>query len=558
MLFQEPDLDDELTVFEQIMRSNAPQIQLYRRYESTSLELQAEPNNQESQRRMARLAAELDRTGGWSAMARAKSVLTQLGISEFDTRIAALSGGQRKRVALAQSLIAPADLLILDEPTNHVDADTVAWMESYLLGRPGALLMVTHDRYFLERVANRIVQLDRRQLINYPGNYASFLEKSSKRREQLNAAERKKQNLIRQELDWLNRGAMARGTKQKARKQRIAQLQQLDPDQGNRRIAIALASRRLGKKVLEATDLGMRYGNNLLFSGLDFRLDPGDRVGLIGPNGVGKSTLLDILAGRVLPETGQVTWGTTVRLAYYDQQSAGLREEKEVLAFIEERAALIRTPTGSRIDAAQVLDWFLFPREEQTNKISSLSGGERRRLYLLYCLMGQPNVLFLDEPTNDLDIQTLNVLEQFLDHFGGSLVVVSHDRFFLDRNVDYLLSFEEGSLGKRYPTPYESFRKLTAAGQMPEIRPSSRRRGRHDGPALRKLTWSERRELEDIEEKMERLEGQIQALETTINRSGHEYERLGPLAKELEELRESLATMEERWLELSEIEEAGG
>lgn len=556
---QDPVLDDRLTVLEYIFRSEAPHLRLLREYEQASQQLQQQPENGQWQERLADLSAELDRTGGWAAEARAKTILTQLGITAFEAEIGTLSGGQRKRVALAQALIDRADLLILDEPTNHIDADSIAWLETYLMTEPGALLMVTHDRYFLDRVVNRIVELDRRELVNYPGTYGHYLELSSARREQLAAAEAKRQNLLRRELAWLRRGAQARSTKQKARKERVAELQRLEEDRGVQRVALALASRRLGKKVLQATNLSKRYEGEPLFQGLDLELQPGDRIGIIGPNGAGKSTLLDVLAGKTPPDTGAVEWGETVRLGYYDQRSEGLRDDMRVIDFIEASAPLIRAKDGTLVSAWQMLEWFLFTRPEQQSWISSLSGGERRRLYLLYTLIHQPNVLFLDEPTNDLDLQTLTVLEEFLDHFTGCLVVVSHDRYFLDRTVDHLLSFEAGTVGARYPTPYEVYRRLRDEARRATPAPSAPARppaeAKPAAPRPRKLSWKEQRELESLEQRITDLGEKKQALEADINAAGDDYVRLQALVAELERLQAELVAAETRWLELSEVAE---
>jgi ABC transport system ATP-binding/permease protein len=441
---QEPRLEDSFTVLEQLFAGDAAPIRLLRDYEWVSRQLQQQPTDQALQAQFSALTAEMDRTGGWAAEAQVKAILTRLGITDFAAPLTALSGGERKRVALAQALIDPADLLILDEPTNHIDADTIAWLETYLMNAPGALLMVTHDRYFLDRIANRIVDLDRRRLVNYPGNYQRYLEQRAAREANLATAEQKRQGILRRELEWLRRGAMARTTKQKARKQRIEELQQIRYDLGEERLLMALTSRRLGKQVLTVRGVSKRYDDLQLFEGVDFELAPGDRVGMIGPNGAGKSTFLDILAGYVAPDAGEVRWGETVRLGYYDQQSRGLVDQMKVIDFINERAPLVRTPDGTRVEAAQMLEWFLFPRPQQQAQIGALSGGERRRLYLLSVLVHQPNVLLLDEPTNDLDVPTLAVLESFLDRFEGVLLVVSHDRYFLDRTVDYLAVFENG------------------------------------------------------------------------------------------------------------------
>lgn len=556
-LAQEPELDDSLTVLEQLFHSNSPQVMLLREYETISWLLQQNPHDIHLQAQLASLTDEMDRTGGWAAEANVKAILTRLGITQYDARIRTLSGGQRKRVALARALIDPADLLILDEPTNHIDADTIAWLEEYLLTVPNALLMVTHDRYFLDRVVNRIVEINRRQLVNYPGNYTRYLELQTARQEQLAAAEEKRRKLLQRELAWIHRSPMARGTKQKARKQRVEEMQKIQYDRGDERVVIALAGRRLGKKVLEARNLSKAYGTTELFQGVDLTLTPGERIGIIGPNGVGKTTLLDILTDHIPSDTGTVTWGDTVHIGYYDQLSRGLDENARVLDFIMDKTALIRTPDGERMDAAQVLEWFLFSRPQQQAKISALSGGERRRLYLLSVLATQPNVLLLDEPTNDLDIETLGVLESFLDRFAGCVIAVSHDRYFLDRTVDFLATFENGRFSSRYPTPYSAYQQLR---QQEEAAPPPTPRKSTPAPAAkvdrpRKLTWQERQELADLEEKIAALEGQKAELETAVNHSGGDYEKLQTLAARLQEVTSTLDTHLTRWIELSEIAE---
>jgi ABC transport system ATP-binding/permease protein len=555
---QQPELDSSLSVLDTLFQSNEPQMRLLRDYEQASQQLQQQPANAALQQRFLELTAEMDRMRGWEAEAQAKTILTRLGITEFSTPVGQLSGGQRKRVALAQGLINPADLLILDEPTNHIDAETVAWLEQYLTAVPGALLMVTHDRYFLDRVVNRIVELDRRNLVNYPGNYSRYLEQRTARHEQLAAAEAAHQNRLRQELAWLRRGAQARSTKQKARKQRVAELQQLQYDRGEERVAMALAGRRLGKKVLAVSDLSKSYDDSLLFRGVNFHLDPGDRVGIIGPNGAGKSTFLEILAGKTRADNGDVVWGETVHLGYYDQESAGLPDDQRIIDYIESLAPLVRTSDGQRVDAAQMLSWFLFSRPEQRTYIGSLSGGERRRLYLLRTLLHQPNVLMLDEPTNDLDVQTLTVLEEFLDHFQGSLLVVSHDRYFLDRNVDFLVHFGETDVSGRYPAPFSSYQQLRreAEKEATRQRPSAERPERVRQPepdTARRLSWREKQELEQLEQEIAALEGEKEALAAAINTTGEDYQQLQELAERLEATDTLLEQKLERWLELAAV-----
>ena len=554
---QEPPLNDDLSVLETIFHSDSAQMRVLRDYEQASDALQQQPNDAHLQARLANLNSEMDHLGGWAAEANAKAVLTKLGITHFDVRVGTLSGGQRKRVALARALIDRADLLILDEPTNHIDAETIAWLEEYLATAPGALLMVTHDRYFLDRVVNRIVELDRRQLVSYAGNYSHYLEAREERHERLAEAEEKRQNLLRRELEWLRRGAMARSTKQKARKQRVAELMEIQSDRGEDKVAISLASRRLGNQVLTARHLQKRYADTVVLNGVDFQLEPGDRIGIMGPNGAGKSTLLDILAGKQTPDSGALVWGDTARLGYYDQRSTDLDDQMRLLEFIEKEAPLIRTREGELVEAAKMLEWFLFPRNMQRARIGSLSGGERRRLYLLRTLIHQPNVLFLDEPTNDLDIQTLAVLEGFLDYFVGCLVVVSHDRYFLDRTVDFLVTLENGQLGPRYPTPYSTYERLR---QEVAIKPAAEKAPAEPvqtqpKPSAneRKLSWKEQRELASLETRIAALETSKTHLLTIMNTVGADYVKLQQLTTQLEALEAELEGALERWLELSEI-----
>jgi ATP-binding cassette subfamily F protein uup len=565
-LAQEPELRDDLTVLETIFYSDSPQMQLLRTYEETSEALARVPGDSALQARLVELSGELDRTGGWAAEANAKAILTRLGVTYFDEKVGSLSGGQRKRVALARALIDRADLLVLDEPTNHIDADTIAWLEEYLATTPGALLMVTHDRYFLDRVVNRIIELDRRQLVSYGGNYTHYLDERQDRHEKLAAAEQKRQKLLQRELAWLRRMPMARGTKQKARKQRVEELMDLRHDLGEDRVSMALAGRRLGKQALDARGLTKRFGDLTVLNEVDLHLEPGDRLGIMGPNGAGKSTLLNILAGTLAPDRGSLRWGDTVELGYYDQRSEGLKPESRIIEFIQDEAPLVLTNEGERVEAAQMLEWFLFPRPMQWARIGSLSGGERRRLYLLRTLVHQPNVLLLDEPTNDLDIQTLTVLEEFLDHFTGCLIVVSHDRYFLDRTVDHLVEMKDGKLGPRYPTPYTTFVRLSREAEPETVisvapPPAADRKAADAAPSggkkttqvARKLTWKEARELEALEAHIEEGENEKARLLEAMNAAGGDYLRLQSMAEQLEGVEQVLEDALARWFELSEL-----
>jgi len=564
-LAQEPELDDSLSVIEQISVSDSPQMQLLLAYEKANAALQADPNSAAVQAQLVEVSAEMDREGGWAAEANAKAILTRLNSTNFHDNVGTLSGGQRKRVALARALIDRADLLILDEPTNHIDADTVAWLEEYLAKAPGGLLMVTHDRYFLDRVANRIIELDRRQLVSYSGNYTQYLEGRAARHEKLAAAEQKRRKFLVRELEWARRAPMARGTKQKARKQRIEEMQEIQYDSGEDSVAIALGGSRLGKSVLTVDALTKRFEGDerAVVDGVNFELSPGDRLGILGPNGAGKSTFLNMLAGRLEPDSGSIEWGETVQVAYYDQLSSGLRDDQMILDFIEKEAPVIYSDEGERIEAARMLEWFLFSRPMQRAKIGSLSGGERRRLYLLRTLMHQPNVLLLDEPTNDLDIQTLAVLEQFLDHFTGCLIVVSHDRYFLDRTVDYIISYDHGRLGPRYPSPYETFKRLEAEANSKtedkaEAKVVADDKGqaedtRRQRAAKKKLSWKEQKELEMLEAAIETLEARQVDLGDQMSAAATDYVKLQALSADQELVEAELEEKMGRWLELSEM-----
>jgi ATP-binding cassette subfamily F protein uup len=562
-LSQIPELNDELTVLEQLYASPSPRLQLLLAYEKTSRQLARNPSDPDLQRELHGLTEEMTRQDAWAAEAQAKAILSRLGIQDFDALIGTLSGGQRKRVALGRVLLDPADLLILDEPTNHIDAQAITWLEGYLVTLSGALLMVTHDPYYLERVVNRIVELDRRSLAAYAGNYSRYLELRARREEHLAAVERKRRVQLRRELEWLRKGVMARGTKQKARKQRAAELQVIRHDLGEDRVVMALTSTRLGKKVLDAKSLSHAFGDVEILHDVNFSLEPGERIGIVGPNGAGKSTLLNILSEQLKADSGLVEWGTTVQLAYYDQQAeylqAAVAQNKRIIEFIEDVAPLVHTPDGDRVDAAQMLEWFLFPRPLQHARISVLSGGERRRLYLLYILAQRPNVIFLDEPTNDLDLQTLQVLEEYLDHFSGSLVVVTHDRYFLDRNVDYIQGFtpadRRNSLTARLPSPYETFKRLleeNTSTDEPEGPASEKHRTPRPAQARKRLSYLEQREFDQLEERIEEIETRLAALEVEMAAHASEYSQLQALLAEKNELEPEHEAALARWLELSE------
>ncbi|HLO02556.1 MAG TPA: ABC-F family ATP-binding cassette domain-containing protein, partial [Symbiobacteriaceae bacterium] len=441
-LAQAPQFDPTATVLQTVFQGENAQIRTLRAYEETLEQLNEHPEDQRIQSRLAELQTQMDAGGVWALEAQAKSILNRLGITGFTRPVGELSGGQRKRVAMARALIQPADLLILDEPTNHIDNETVAWLEEYLASYKGALLLITHDRYFLDRVVNQIVELDRGRLVSYEGNYGAYLEQKAEREVTEIAQEERRQNLLRRELHWLRQGAKARTTKQKARIQRAEKLVDERPEAKGGQVEIAVSAHRLGRRIIEVQDVSRAFQGRPVIRNFTYNLLPGDRIGIIGPNGAGKSTLLNLIAGRITPDSGEVLTGGTVRLAYYDQESSAMDPDQKVIDYIKDVAEVIKLPDGGTITAAQMLERFLFPAKVQWTEIGKLSGGERRRLYLCRTLMAEPNVLLLDEPTNDLDIQTLTILEEFLDGFPGVVVAVSHDRYFLDRMAEHLFAFE--------------------------------------------------------------------------------------------------------------------
>lgn len=559
-LAQNPWLDEQSTVLDAVFRDDSPRLQLLRDYEQTSEALAHAPDDQSLLARLALLTPQMDALNAWESETAAHTILTRLGLAAFMAHpIDQLSGGQRRRVAMAQTLINQPDLLILDEPTNHIDTETIAWLEDYIARSSLALLVVTHDRYFLDRVTTRMLELDRGQVYSYSGNYAQFLEQKTARAAQEFAAEEARQNLLRKELAWLRRGVRGRGTKQKAHVQRVYDLAEQTHDAPPATLAVDVATRRIGKRVLELEHVSKRYADRQLINDFSFTVRPDDRLGIVGPNGSGKSTLLNLIAGRIQPDAGQIKQGETVHLAYYDQESIDLDESQRVIDYIRETAELVRTGDGSLVVAAQMLERFLFPRDAQWALIGTLSGGERRRLYLLHTLMLAPNVLLLDEPTNDLDIQTLTVLEDYLDSFNGAVIIVSHDRYMLDRTVQHILSFEGDGLIREYPGGYSLFEQYRAQqpSPAPASRPAPTSKERKPVPAgPRRLSYKERRELTQLEEQIETIEGQKAALETRLNQAGDNYQSYQQLAAELAQIDADLEHAIERWSELAELAES--
>jgi len=562
---QNPLFEDGTTILEQVFKGTSPVMKLLREYEEMLQRNIDNPGDSELEKELIALSQRMDTMEAWSLDTEAKSILTKLGISDFQADVGKLSGGQRKRVALASALITPADLLILDEPTNHIDNDTVDWLEKYLNKRKGALLMVTHDRYFLDRVANRMLELDHGNLYSYQANYSLYLEMKLEREALADASERKHQGLLRRELEWIRKGAKARTTKQKARIDRFEKLSKQQGPGGNDNIEIQVGFSRLGKKIIELENVSKSFSCGEIIKDFSYILLRDDRIGIIGPNGSGKSTLLKMAAGKLNPDSGKVTIGETVKIGFFSQENDELEENLRVIEYIREKAEFLTTKDGI-ISASQMLDRFLFPPGVQWTPVSKLSGGEKRRLYLLGILMEAPNILMLDEPTNDLDIQTLTILESYLDEFPGAVIVVSHDRYFLDRVVEGIFSLEGKGAIRQYAGNYTDYRqfvelhedlsegRLSLAVNAKDVDKSDEKAENKKAKPL-KLTFKEQRELEQIDDIITGLENDIQQVAASMNESSSNYERLQQLGAEKEQLERQLDEAMDRWTYLNELAE---
>ena len=551
ILSQDPDLDPDTTVLSQVFSAKSPEMNLVRDYESTLAALEDAPEDAALQKRLMSLSQRIDDENLWNLKSQVETILSQLGIHDYHKKIGQLSGGQRKRVAMASALLTPCDLLILDEPTNHLDNDTIAWLENYLLNRKGALLMVTHDRYFLDRVVTRTIELDKGNLYEYTGNYSDFLEQKANRREAQTAIEAKRQNLYRRELAWIRRGARARTTKQKARIQRFDEIKERATDLSESQMEISVGFSRLGKKVIEIEHLSKSFGPQQIISDFSMILGPSERIGIIGKNGYGKSTLLNLLAGKLKPDGGTITLGDTVKLGYFSQESEDMDLSLRAIDYIREKAEVMENSRGETVTAAQMMELFLFDKNSQWVYISELSGGERRRLYLLGILMMAPNVLLFDEPTNDLDIDTLTILEAYLDEFQGSVLTVSHDRYFLDRTCEQIFSFDgKGQITTQTGNYSDYIKKhpLTGLGtkdNSPEQPEKKSAAPASEKPKTRKpgLTYKEKREQEAL----------LLDLEAKDQRLDFVTKKLAEITKDytvLQELAEEKAVLEEELLEI--------
>ena len=559
---QNPYFEPKTTVLQQVFNGNSPVMSLLREYEHTVQKYNENPGDSQLEKRLVALSQKMDAMEAWTVESEAKTILTKLGIKDFQADVGTLSGGQRKRVAMAGALINPTDLLILDEPTNHIDNDTVDWLEKYLNKQKGALLMVTHDRYFLDRVTNRIIELDNGRLYSYQGNYSKFLEMKAEREELEEASERKRQSHLRKELEWIRRGAKARSTKQKARIDRFEKLQEEQAPSGNGNVEIKVGASRLGRKIIELKQVKKSFTERKLIQDFSYILLKDDRIGIIGPNGSGKSTLLKIISGRLKPDEGNVEIGETVKIGFFTQESEGMDESLRVIDYIREEAEFLSTEDGP-VTASQMLERFLFPPSVQWTPITKLSGGEKRRLYLLRILMGAPNVLLLDEPTNDLDIQTLTILENYLDEFPGAVIVVSHDRYFLDRIANKIFSFERDGAIRQFAGNYtdyqEMVQRLEAERENNSPKLQADRRGNYEENNKKdkplKFSYKEQKEFEQIDGVVAGLEQSLEELNMDINAASSDFERLQELITRREQLEKQLEEAMERWIYLNELAE---
>lgn len=556
-LKQTPELAEDKQILDAVLAGDQPMFETIRRYERALAAYSAHPQDPQAADRFTKLQGQMDSQDLWEADSQIKTILTKLMIDDWDQTIGQLSGGQKKRVGLAQILIQHPDLLILDEPTNHLDLSSIVWLQDFLASYRGAVLVVTHDRYFLDNVTNHIWELSFGRLFHYDGNYQAFVQQKAERVELENEAEKKRQALYKHELDWMRHGAKARSTKQKGRINRFNELKdsigkvQVDQD-----VAISLGATRLGKDVLELQHAELAYDQRPILHDFNWLIQGGDRIGITGQNGAGKTSLLNVLAGRQALDQGILKVGETVKIGYYTQQTEGIDQDKRVINYLSEVAETVVDKNGERISVANLLEQFLFPRFMHGTLIRKLSGGEQRRLYLLKILMQAPNVLLLDEPTNDLDISTLTVLENYLDQFPGTVITVSHDRYFLNRVADHLLIFKGNAEIVRYTgrfTDYLAAQENAAPVAVKKTSSTPAATTTAQQPKVKtKLTYAEQLEWEKIDDELEALDEQRQTIEAEMNANGNNYEKLAKLQKQLNDVTAKYDEKTARWEYLSE------
>ncbi|RXI50753.1 ABC transporter ATP-binding protein [Clostridium tetani] len=567
---QNPYFDENSNVIQQVFKGTSPIMKTIRDYENSLEEVELNPEDEALQKKLMDLTSKMDNLNLWQIESEAKAILTTFGITNFYEKVKNLSGGQKKRIALCSSLVNPCDLLILDEPTNHMDNEIISWLEEYLNKRKGALVMITHDRYFLDRVTNKIFEISKGQLYTYLGNYSIFLEKKVEREDLERSSEAKRQNLLRRELQWIKRGAKARSTKQKARIDRFNKLSEESIDLDDNKVEIFTSFTRLGKKVIELKDISKSFVDKTLIKDFSYIVLPKDRIGIVGSNGLGKSTLIKILSGDLIPDKGTIEIGETVKVGYFSQEWKPVQDDLRVIEYIRETAEFITTSDGSKISASQMLERFLFTSEMQWSLISKLSGGEKRRLYLLKVLMEAPNVLLLDEPTNDLDTETLTILEDYLENFNGSVISVSHDRYFLDKIADKIFVFEGNGIIQKYTGNYseyrEKIREIRGDGyeeSKKDLKKDNDNKNSNEGKNAKskskdktlKFSYKEKLEYEQIDEVIEGLEERIAKLDEEIAENTSDFQKLQELLNEKEDAEKLLEEKMERWTYLNELAE---
>ncbi|WP_342472548.1 ABC-F family ATP-binding cassette domain-containing protein [Metasolibacillus sp. FSL H7-0170] len=555
-LQQDPTFAQGETVLQAVFAGDSPVLQLNRTYEEALAKLAAEPTNETLQKQLFHLQQRMDAEGAWDVNALAKQALTKLGIDMFERAVTELSGGQQKRVALARVLIEPADLYLLDEPTNHLDIESTEWLQEMVTRLKGAVIFITHDRYFLDEVATHIYELADQTLYRHTGNYADYLEAKALREEMSAATQAKLRNRYRNELKWIRRGAKARTTKQKARIQRFEELdEKIDRTQEDANLEMALATTRLGKKVLEAESISKQFAERVILQDFSFLIQQGDRIGIIGANGHGKSTLLNILAGELEPDKGEVVVGTTVKRLHFKQALPKMNEQQRMIEYVREASNDITDADGVRFSAVQMLERFLFPLHTHGTPIGKLSGGERKRLHLLRLLMEQPNVLLLDEPTNDLDIETLGVLEDFIEQFPGVVITISHDRFFLDRIAKKLWILDGKGQVEESLMLYSEYLIHSAKEQQQAQKEVKQDKTKQEKvkQEKKKLSFKEQKEWETIAANIEKIEQQIMETEDGIATAGADFTKLQELTQKLDELNAIYEQLIERWSYLDEI-----
>lgn len=559
---QSPDYDENATVLEQVFKAESKELNLLGRYQDLLKKLEKEYSDKVNDE-LIKVQEQIDTMNLWDLENDAKAVLTKLGIDNFDQKVSELSGGQKKRISLASALITPCELLVLDEPTNHLDSDTIDWLEEYLNSRKGSLLMITHDRYFLDRVTNRILELDKGRLFSYEGNYTLFLEKKMERLQLESSMEDKRQNLIRNELKWVKRGARARTTKQKARLQRFDELVNREVIKEDEKIDISVASSRLGKKIIEIKNISKSFDGKKVIDDLEYTLARTDRIGIVGKNGLGKSTLINILNGKLQPDSGTVEIGETVKIGCFSQDDSHMDPNMKAIDYIKEESDYITTADGTKITASMMCERFLFNGTLQRTMIEKLSGGERRRLHLLRVLMGAPNVLLLDEPTNDLDIETLSRLEDYLDEFDGVVITVSHDRYFLDRICNKIFAYEGNGrifIFTGNYSDYTIFREIQGIefeDDKPEkVVEPKKEKEKPKSDKKTKFSYKEQKEYDSIDSDIEQLEKKIAALEESTAVYATDFTKLQEIMNEKAELEKELEYKYERWEYLNELAES--